>query len=1035
MPFHVPPHSVRLRRPRGFLALLCAALLGGVAEPGDSSPVPPTWEAYDAAVARTWEAKFAGNFEEALRESRRALGILLQLPDAPAYKIHGTQADVRIQEEITALSPEAQSEIHSADEMSRPIRSALRRMEHAKAESLAAAQLAIRVRHLGPRAYDVAESQRFVAQCLAQETRWSEADSLYLVATGIYTDYLGPKHPNLATTLADRAANAQGAGRRGDAEELLSEGITLLQEQGWENHPLYPIYAYSLTNLSVILKGQGELARAETAARRALALLDGQTAPPGRVAAAQSALGQALYEQGRHEEATGPLVAALELSAERSGWNDPDVARARINVAANLRTLSRWDEAEAHYRAALAVRDSLYGVESEFSARARLSLASLLDARGRPGEAEALFTLALNTLGDEPTALRTWGDFLRRHQRFDEAEATHRKALAEYRRHEDPRFSRELSGHLRALATDLYAQDRLDEARDLLEEASTHFEAARLAAGDRFERATFETSPYPLLAATYLSLGDSVRAWEAEERSLGRAFLDILASGERRVPPEVGRERKRLLGRLEEAETRWSLLQPSTGAVEETSAGGSKIRREGDPTGVSAVGEVEIRHALLAAQSAWTEFQETQRRQYPFPGEQSLGLEELRAELASGDAVVGWFDLEIEGLPPRSWAYVVRADHVHWFSHPASGDREEWSRSQSSLRELREQLHGQIWNALGPDDDEMEQLRTVSRDRWQIAMPALRSADRIVVIGTGALDGVPVEALLAGTGEPVVDRWTITTAPSTSIHVWLGKRSRSPHRKPRSLFAVADPSLEASPFEDLPWRSGAVPEPMLRGGSANGGLRQNWTPVPASRDEVRAITPFFARSEVVVGDDASEAQLTSRLENGTLHEFDVVHFATHAFADDRSPDRSALVLSQVGLTSPPERLWSGPSFDGFLTAREIRGGWNLDAELVVLSACESALGAHIRGEGFVGLTQSFLLAGSRNVLASLWAVDDEATRRLMDGFYRRWLVDGESGPEALRTAKRELRDLEVDGRHPYAHPRYWAAFVWVGPGD
>lgn len=458
----------------------------------------------------------------------------------------------------------------------------------------------------------------------------------------------------------------------------------------------------------------------------------------------------------------------------------------------------------------------------------------------------------------------------------------------------------------------------------------------------------------------------------------------------------------------------------------------------------------ELRRALLEVQAEWTRFQEDQREAYPFPGEKSLGFQELRSHLAPTDAMLGWFDIDIDGLPPQSWTYVLRSDGLYWFSHPASGDAGRWSRSQSALKELRESFFGTGWSALGSEDEASEALVRISRDRWQIAMPALESAERIVVVGTGVLDGVPIDVLLTPEGEPVVDRWTITTAPSASVHVWLAERSRIPHREPTSLFAVADPLMEASPLEDLPWRGSGTLTPMLRGvahtdpGAPVGerrepapslrGQRRQWTPVPASREEVAAITPYFARSGLAVGRAASESELFARSESGALREFDVIHIATHAFADDRNPDRSALVLAEVGRFDPLDP-WSHSGPDGFLTAREVRAGWGLDAELVVLSACESALGTRIRGEGFVGLTQSFLLAGSRNVLASLWPVEDEATRLLMERFYRIWIVDGEVGPTALRQAKRELRDLFVDGRRPYAHPHSWAAFVWVGPGD
>lgn len=977
---------------------------------GTGTTAPATWEAYDAAVARAWEAKFAGRFEEGLEESRRALALLLALPDVPAYKVHGTRADVRIHEEIVALPPQEQTQIHAADDLAHPIRQALRRREFAFAESLATVQLTIRQRLLGPRAYDIAESQRFLGRCLGHATRWSAADSLFLMATAIYDDYLGPRHPNLATILADRAANAHAAGRRTDAESFLREGLGLLREHGWERHPLYPIYAYSLTDLSGVLRGQGQLARAETAAREAIALLEGEVDWQNRIAAAHSALGEALRAQGRYAEALASFETTRDLRSRLHGPDDPDVARAHLDLATTLRALRRVDEAEAELRAALAIRESVYGRQSELTAHVRLALASLLAETARQAEAEAVFTEALTVLGAEPAALHRWGDFLRTRGRLEDAADAHRRALHEYRRREDPRFRRELAIHLRALAADLYAAGRYAEARALLEEAASHFETVRLAAGDRFERATFEASPYPLLAATELALGDSVGAWNAFERSLGRALLDILASGERPVPMDIADRRRQLLRSLEEAESRWELLRSP-----------------------------EDRQDLVRAQAAWVSFQTELRERFPRPGEASLDYAKLRLHLDPAEAVVAWLDLDIEGIPPRAWTCVVRHDRLHWSPHPASDDPQAWADAESALVALRTALREDRWSALGAPPDWSQALARVSADRWAPALPALRSARDVTVIGTGALAGVPVDALLAGPyGPHVVDRWTTSTAPSASVRIWLA--DRSPHdRRREALFAVADPAFQESPLDELPWRPPVTLEPLPRG------PRQRWIRLPASRQEVRAISSYFEHIDLLVGSEATETSLATCLAEGRLARADVLHFATHAFSDDRDPDRSALVLAADRDVESPAQAAStlaghgvahrtDPTRDGLVTAREISVGWELGAELVVLSSCQTALGHEIRGEGFVGLTHSFLAAGARNVLASLWSVDDQATRLLMEHFYHSWLVEGHPGPEALRSAKRAVRDTRVDGDHPYAHPRHWAAFVWVGPG-
>jgi CHAT domain-containing protein len=155
-----------------------------------------------------------------------------------------------------------------------------------------------------------------------------------------------------------------------------------------------------------------------------------------------------------------------------------------------------------------------------------------------------------------------------------------------------------------------------------------------------------------------------------------------------------------------------------------------------------------------------------------------------------------------------------------------------------------------------------------------------------------------------------------------------------------------------------------------------------------------------------------------------------------------------------------------PVFDGRLSVREIQRGWDLQAELVTLSACETALGRESGGDGFVGFTQALLMSGARSVCLSLWKVDDTATALLMTRFYQNMLGKrpGLSKPmpkaEALVEAKKWLRGLtseeagaaesnlpqvsrgDVRRRvdtpvpiHPYEHPHFWAAFVLVGDPD
>jgi CHAT domain-containing protein len=149
-----------------------------------------------------------------------------------------------------------------------------------------------------------------------------------------------------------------------------------------------------------------------------------------------------------------------------------------------------------------------------------------------------------------------------------------------------------------------------------------------------------------------------------------------------------------------------------------------------------------------------------------------------------------------------------------------------------------------------------------------------------------------------------------------------------------------------------------------------------------------------------------------------LEQYRFVHFATHGLVDARYPGLSALALSQFDE--------QGAARNGFLRLHDIYN-LRLDAEVVVLSACETALGRDIRGEGLVGLTQGFMYAGARSVVASLWQAPDRATAELMTRFYRH-LLHGELPPAAaLRRAQSELA-----AERRFADPYFWSGFVLIG---
>lgn len=258
---------------------------------------------------------------------------------------------------------------------------------------------------------------------------------------------------------------------------------------------------------------------------------------------------------------------------------------------------------------------------------------------------------------------------------------------------------------------------------------------------------------------------------------------------------------------------------------------------------------------------------------------------------------------------------------------------------------------------------------------------------RLLVVGDGILQSLPFAALPEpGSGEPLVARHEIVALPSVSV---LGEIRREVAGRPtasKDLWVLADPDF-GNAFERLPYTG----------------------------DEAAAIMKLEPSAVMVQGRQATRAAVLT----GDLRDYRFLHFATHGSFAAGDPGGGRLVLAQVDPQGRREP-------NGFLHLADI---YNLDlrADLVVLSACRSALGREVRGEGMMGMTRGFFYAGAERVLVSLWNVDDRAAAELMGRFYRGILIDHLSPSAALRTAQDAIR-RQARTEAPY----YWAGFTLQG---
>jgi CHAT domain-containing protein len=239
-------------------------------------------------------------------------------------------------------------------------------------------------------------------------------------------------------------------------------------------------------------------------------------------------------------------------------------------------------------------------------------------------------------------------------------------------------------------------------------------------------------------------------------------------------------------------------------------------------------------------------------------------------------------------------------------------------------------------------------------------------------------------------------------------------------QSPKTLAVLADPVFAAGDSR-LGGRAEAGPPPdsTLRQALAEvsvQGRPRELPRLPFSRREAMAAASFVPASEALVALDFDASR--ERALSPELAGYRIVHFATHSLLNDEHPELSGVIFSLVDRSGRPR--------DGFLRLQDVYE-MKLPAEVVVLSACQTALGRPLAGEGLLGLARGFLYAGSRRVIASLWPVDDAATAQLMQAFYRGVLQRGESPAAALRHAQTSVASIPK-WRAPY----YWAGFVVEG---
>jgi len=511
-------------------------------------------------------------------------------------------------------------------------------------------------------------------------------------------------------------------------------------------------------------------------------------------------------------------------------------------------------------------------------------------------------------------------------------------------------------------------------------------------------------------------------AFRASERARARSLLENLAATgvdlREGVDEQLIREEEQLRELLDEQYRQKAIH------AEETDQAADQLADE--------TRDLEMRHQQIRAK-----IRASSPRYAALTSPEPLTLGDVQSQVLDDDTTLLEYSLGEE----RSYLWVISSDAFSVYTLPA---REE-------IDDLAKQAYALLSRPTTSRAEEERYWNTASRLSEMILGPAIAQIEdrRLVVVADGALRYVPFGALpkVGGHGDravPMIVDHEIITLPSASAIAVLRDETRSRPRPTETLALLADPvfsdadprmgpggpSANVARSDDD--RGGNGPsnrenwaESPIRSGAAEGRIasleslrsgRADLGRLPDTANEADRITRLVPKGDFLkkVGFDASrEAALDPELSN-----YRIIHFATHARFDENEPGLSGLIFSQFDA--------EGRARDGFVRLHDIYD-LRLPADLVVLSACDTALGEDIEGEGIVGIVRGFMYAGSKRVVASYWQVADAATSELMNQFYVEMLGNGLTASAALREAQ-----LHIMRQPKWHHPFFWAAFSLQG---
>ena len=400
---------------------------------------------------------------------------------------------------------------------------------------------------------------------------------------------------------------------------------------------------------------------------------------------------------------------------------------------------------------------------------------------------------------------------------------------------------------------------------------------------------------------------------------------------------------------------------------------------------------------------------------------QPIEMEDFAIKHLGSDSVLLQYALGND----ESYLWVVSKSEVSSFVLPAREQIESRIEKLRSLLNQGSMLPNEAVDVFqkrvaDAEAEYLREARTLSNELLGQAADKL-TGKRLIVVADGKIHYFPLAALPfpnSASDDPILLTNEVVYEPSAAALMIIKKISASGKVPEKDLFLVSDPVY--SKIDDRLEQNGGPNTGFVA--TVLGNFRsfdslESLPRLPASLEEAKSITDVVG-SAATTGHTGFEANRENILNAG-IGDYKVIHFATHGLLDEKRPELSGIALS---LFDEAGKQQDG----GFIRLQDVYG-MDLNADLVVLSACDTGLGKEIKGEGLMSLNNAFLQAGAQSVVSSLWRVDDSVTKVLMTDFYRGIVSGNLTSSEALRQAQIKLRS---DPR--FSSPFYWASFTAQG---